>query len=101
MSEYPRLRHNYKCQDPKCPYCFEDAEKLNKFLKKEIKAGNLDYLGRYRWWLDNVKKFPEAETEFGWFNPAIFSPELIDEFIVYSKNRYKGKKYKSEWEVKE
>lgn len=100
MKKYPQLRHNYKCEDPRCPYCWEDSKNLEKFFKQEIGAGNLDYLGRYGKWLYDIKKFPEPETEYGWFNPEVFSPEIIDEFVAYYKNIFKNKKYKNEWEVR-
>jgi hypothetical protein len=85
MKEYPQLRH-INCEDNRCNVCLEDGEELMRFLEKEIGQGNIDYLGEYRYWLDNIKKVEGVETEFGWFSQKVYDKNLIDEFITHKKS---------------
>lgn len=85
--EYPNLTHPF-CPIDNCKICLKDCENLGEFLEYKTRKGNIDYLGDYRYWLDHVKKIPQAETEFGWFHPDVFGRDNIDGYINY-KNKTK------------
>ena len=83
MDEYPQLHHNYECQNPDCPTCLCDAKALEKFLSERTGTEGVDELGRYRQWLDNEEHFKHPETQYGWPDPSLYAPALLNKYIAY------------------
>lgn len=79
--------HHINCQDTKCPICFSDSMKLEKYLEKRTGTKNrVDHLGTYHKWLKDNGINPE--TEWGWFTSDAFDDENSQNYIAWYRENH-------------